>query len=135
MKTYPIEGFTIADPRPHTWSLHGKHGMMVSIDMDTGETTFGAAYTLDEAARVFWEALGGYRKHGQRTAKIFDIDSIAERNMHESALRATCFDLALRLSQWNTTDGHRPVVEVIALSDRIFKWCHDGKFTPNNRVN
>jgi hypothetical protein len=44
--------------RPHTWSLGNKDGVLVSIDMDTGETTFGEHYTLDKAARVFWEAVG-----------------------------------------------------------------------------
>jgi hypothetical protein len=33
--------------------------MLVSINMDTGETTFGKHYTPDEAARVFWEAVAG----------------------------------------------------------------------------
>jgi hypothetical protein len=47
------------DPQPHTWSLHGKNGMLVSINMDTGETKFGDGYTPDEAARVFWEAVSG----------------------------------------------------------------------------
>jgi hypothetical protein len=42
--------------QPHTWSLGGKNGMLVSINMDTGETTFGAGYNdPSEAARVFWE--------------------------------------------------------------------------------
>jgi hypothetical protein len=24
--------------QPHTWSLHGKNGLLVSINMDTGES-------------------------------------------------------------------------------------------------
>ena len=43
--------------QPHTWSLHGKNGMLV-YNMDTGETTFGDGYTLDDAVRIFWESVG-----------------------------------------------------------------------------
>jgi hypothetical protein len=32
--------------------------MLVSINMDTGETTFGEGYNLDEAVRIFWESIG-----------------------------------------------------------------------------
>jgi hypothetical protein len=48
--------FSIA--QPHTWSIGGKNGVLVTIDLDTGETTIGEHYTPDEAARVFWEAVG-----------------------------------------------------------------------------
>jgi hypothetical protein len=51
--------YTLSPHQPHTWSLHGKNGMLVSINMDTGETTFGEHYTPDEAARVFWDAIAG----------------------------------------------------------------------------
>jgi hypothetical protein len=47
--------YTLSPHQPHTWSLHGKNGMLVSINMDTGETTFGDGYTLDDAVRIFWE--------------------------------------------------------------------------------
>jgi hypothetical protein len=48
----------IVSPRPHTWALHGPKGMLVSINLDTGEHTFGENYTPDEAARVFWDTVG-----------------------------------------------------------------------------
>jgi hypothetical protein len=53
----PIFHHPIRSPGPHTWQLHGPKGMAVSIDLDTGEYKFGEAYTIDEAAGVFWEAV------------------------------------------------------------------------------
>ena len=50
------------DPGSHrTWELHGVRGMMVQIDLVTGETTFGKAYDLDETAKAFWTAIGATR--------------------------------------------------------------------------
>jgi hypothetical protein len=42
----------------HIWSLRGPNGMLVSIDLDTGEYKFGDNYTPTEAAEIFWEAVG-----------------------------------------------------------------------------
>jgi hypothetical protein len=50
--------FPVVAAQPHTWSIGGKNGTLVTVDLDTGETTFGEHYTPDEAARVFWEAVG-----------------------------------------------------------------------------
>jgi hypothetical protein len=44
--------------KPHTWSLHGPKGMLVSIDLNTGEYRFGENYIPNEAAKLFWEAVG-----------------------------------------------------------------------------
>ena len=59
MSDFTLPGHVIPRHQPHTWSLGGKNGMLVSINMDTGETTFGEHYTPDEAARVFWDAIAG----------------------------------------------------------------------------
>jgi hypothetical protein len=45
---------------PHTWSLVGPLGMLVSINLETGEMRFGDNYSPDEAARTFWEAIEKY---------------------------------------------------------------------------
>jgi hypothetical protein len=44
--------YVIADSKPrfHTWSLVGKLGMLVSINLKTGEMKFGENYSPDEAA-------------------------------------------------------------------------------------
>jgi hypothetical protein len=41
--------FPVAAAQPHTWSIGGKNGTLVTVDLDTGETTFGEHYTPDEA--------------------------------------------------------------------------------------
>lgn len=41
----------------HKTSDPGKIATLVSIDLDTGDLTYGPDYTPDEAARIFWEAL------------------------------------------------------------------------------
>jgi hypothetical protein len=43
--------FPVVAAQPHTWSIGGKNGTLVTVDLDTGETTFGEHYTPDEAAR------------------------------------------------------------------------------------
>ncbi len=41
----------------HTWALSGPKGMLVSINLDTGEHAFGENYTPSDAARAFWNAV------------------------------------------------------------------------------
>ena len=54
--TVPLEyAVHLSDHKFATWSLHGPHGMLVRINLDTGEHTFGDGYNLDDAARIFWE--------------------------------------------------------------------------------
>jgi hypothetical protein len=46
----------------NTFSIHTKDfGLMVEINMHTGEITYGPNYNPDEAARVFWDAVGRNR--------------------------------------------------------------------------
>ena len=59
MLASPKPSFALSIAQPHTWSIGGKNGVLVTIDLDTGETTFGEHYTPDEAARVFWDAIAG----------------------------------------------------------------------------
>ena len=49
-----------------TWRLVGTKGTIVSINMDTGAHEFGPDYNLDEAASVFWDAVGQFRNNGYR---------------------------------------------------------------------
>jgi hypothetical protein len=49
MPDFTLPGYTFHRPQPHTWSLGNKDGVLVSINMETGETTFGEHYTPDEA--------------------------------------------------------------------------------------
>jgi hypothetical protein len=70
--------------------------MLVSINMDTGETTFGAGYNdPSEAARVFWEAVASVvrranprnMRHGanarnQAQIAVLTRASIATRSGH-----------------------------------------------------
>ena len=47
-----------------TWALVGPLGMLVSINLETGEMRFGDNYSPDEAARTFWEAIGNKYEKG-----------------------------------------------------------------------
>ena len=44
--------------------------MLVSINMDTGDITFGEHYTPDEAAKTFWEAIGWHVKSRDGLEKV-----------------------------------------------------------------
>lgn len=37
--------------------IHGTKGILVAIDPDTGEISFGENYDFDETARIFWEGI------------------------------------------------------------------------------
>jgi hypothetical protein len=69
-KPIKIDGFTASRYQPSTWSLHGNNGMLVSINMDTGDITFGEHYTPDEAAKTFWEAIGWHVKSRDSLEKV-----------------------------------------------------------------
>lgn len=48
---------------PTKLRICGNEGkLMVEIDLNTFEHTFGPEYEPDEAARIFWDAVSGYRK-------------------------------------------------------------------------
>jgi len=72
METNPDVMLTL-DPGPNTIQLFGSNNqMLVSIEMDTGEIEYGEDYTPDEAAQVFWNALGHYHPN-QNLPEKFDI--------------------------------------------------------------
>lgn len=57
-KQEPIRHYPIDGTKAHTWALHGPKGMVISINVDTGEYKFGENYTPTEGARIFWESVG-----------------------------------------------------------------------------
>lgn len=39
--------------------IQGERGPMVTINLVTGGVEFGEDYTLDEAAKIFWQGIAG----------------------------------------------------------------------------
>lgn len=56
-----VEEITHHLNRAGIWSLGNKNGVLVAIDLATGDIKFGEHYTPNEAARVFWEAIANMR--------------------------------------------------------------------------
>lgn len=57
LPSFRVHAMEFSDPR-NIWSLSSERGLMVSIDLSTGEITYGENYTPDEAAKVFWGEIG-----------------------------------------------------------------------------
>jgi hypothetical protein len=100
MSDFTLPGHVIPRHQPHTWSLGGKNGMLVSINMDTGETTFGAGYNdPSEAARVFWEAVASVvrRAKSPEHAAWCEGRDAAAAEIDRTWREASAFDLVREL--------------------------------------
>jgi hypothetical protein len=97
--------YTLSRHQPHTWSLHGKNGMLVSINMDTGETTFGDGYTLDDAVRI-WQyqpyALPIGSSRAGASVDVSILERIADPELGDEECqksRKSCFLRSLLMAQ------------------------------------
>ena len=58
--------------QPHVWALYGHGNLLVKINLDDGSYEFGETYTLDEAAKVFWQAVC------QHMPKVTNVDMVSK---------------------------------------------------------
>lgn len=70
---HAVAVYDITAPRKNTWALFNKHGTLVEINLDTSEIKFGPNYTPDEAARIFWEAIGGEWRCSECGARAYPL--------------------------------------------------------------